>query len=345
MDELERYLDRVCRGIRGPRSLREHIRRELKEHLLDAIAGHRAQGLSDEQALHRALEDFGGPEEVGSDLEEQYGHRLMAVVIDKAIAWREKTMKAKWLWTTWAHVALAVVIVLEVAIVALGLVKVLPAYESSRYHGIFDVDNENTAAALTRIDVFLEDQVAAGNFLVQYWYVWALLATAAWATFEWRVQSENKSLMRLSAMGMIALGAALWAALIASALVLAYAVAVPYLYVQAPEPVVREQLARVEQSFPQLEKSLADADWKASRQHLDAVWHAVDTLGDMGGAAPALVALDQQAKIDEARAELKAAKRSLNEARNAIIQEDAARAAAALAEFRQAYGHVPHTGQ
>ena len=38
MDQLERYLDQVCRGIGGPRSLRQHIRQELREHLLDAAA-------------------------------------------------------------------------------------------------------------------------------------------------------------------------------------------------------------------------------------------------------------------------------------------------------------------
>src|SRR5208337_5176001 len=64
MDKLEHYLDRVCRGIGGPKSLRQHVRQELREHLLDAVAEHRAAGLSEEEALTRALEDFGGPEQL-----------------------------------------------------------------------------------------------------------------------------------------------------------------------------------------------------------------------------------------------------------------------------------------
>ena len=40
MDKLEQYLDQVCRGIAGPRSLRQHVRQELREHLLDAAAAH-----------------------------------------------------------------------------------------------------------------------------------------------------------------------------------------------------------------------------------------------------------------------------------------------------------------
>ena len=40
MDKLEHYLDQVCRSIGGPRSLRQHVRQELREHLLDAAAEH-----------------------------------------------------------------------------------------------------------------------------------------------------------------------------------------------------------------------------------------------------------------------------------------------------------------
>src|SRR5205807_3314788 len=104
----------VCRGIGGPRSLRQHLRQELREHLQDAAAEHKAAGLSEEAALARALEDFGGPEQVRSELEATHGHRMMAVVIDKAMQWKERTMKAKWLWTSWANLSLAVVIALEV---------------------------------------------------------------------------------------------------------------------------------------------------------------------------------------------------------------------------------------
>src|SRR5207253_9735339 len=114
MDKLEQYLDQVCRSIAGPRSLRQHIRQELREHLLDAAAEHKAAGMPDAGALDRALEDFGGPEEVRSELEATHGHRLMTVVIDKALQWKEKTMRAKWLCTTWAHLALVVVIALAV---------------------------------------------------------------------------------------------------------------------------------------------------------------------------------------------------------------------------------------
>ena len=92
MDKLEQYLDQVCRGIAGPRSLRQHVRQELREHLLDAAAAHKAAGMSEEAALARALEDFGGPEQVRAELEATHGHRLLGVVLDKAMQWQERTM-------------------------------------------------------------------------------------------------------------------------------------------------------------------------------------------------------------------------------------------------------------
>ncbi|HZU38198.1 MAG TPA: permease prefix domain 1-containing protein, partial [Gemmataceae bacterium] len=85
MGKLEHYLDQVCHGMGGPRSLRQHVRQELREHLLDAAAEHRAAGLSDEEALDRALADFGGPQELRSELEATHGYRLLPVVIDKAL--------------------------------------------------------------------------------------------------------------------------------------------------------------------------------------------------------------------------------------------------------------------
>src|SRR5579872_6080605 len=103
MDKLEQYLDQVCRSMGGPKALRQHVRQELREHLLDAAGQHQAAGLSEAEALDRAIADFGGPDEVRAGLEETHGHRLLPVLIDKAMSWKERTMRAKWLWMTWAH--------------------------------------------------------------------------------------------------------------------------------------------------------------------------------------------------------------------------------------------------
>jgi hypothetical protein len=77
MDKLERYLNDVCRTIGGPVEMREHVWQELREHLLDAVAQHKAAGMSEADAIATALEEFGKPEEVRSDLEATHGQRMV----------------------------------------------------------------------------------------------------------------------------------------------------------------------------------------------------------------------------------------------------------------------------
>src|SRR5919204_16295 len=81
------------------------------------------------EALERALADFGGPEEVRAGLEEAHGHRLLPVVIDKAMQWKERAMRAKWLWASWAHLALAGVIALEVMWLTFAEIFLVPKFQ------------------------------------------------------------------------------------------------------------------------------------------------------------------------------------------------------------------------
>ena len=70
MDNLEHYLDQVCRSVGGSKALRQHIRQDLREHLRDA--GGRASGgriSSEDDARLVLLADFGGPEQVRSELD------------------------------------------------------------------------------------------------------------------------------------------------------------------------------------------------------------------------------------------------------------------------------------
>ena len=96
MDRVEQYLDQVCRSG-WPAVVAAAHARKLREHLLDAVAEHKATG-PEEAALERGAADFGGPEQVRSELRRRTTAPL-PVVIDKAMQWKEKTMRAKWLWT------------------------------------------------------------------------------------------------------------------------------------------------------------------------------------------------------------------------------------------------------
>src|SRR5207302_3385040 len=194
---LEHYLDQVCRGIGGPRALRQHVRQELREHLRDAAAEYKAAGLSEEAALDRALEDFGGPEEVRLGLEATHGHRLLPVVIDKAMQWKEMTMRAKWLWSTWAYLAAAGLVLLELFFIAFTVIYFVPKMQKIKRDGIFDLNTATRdSPVISWMFSFLNGvQTAWQNFL---WWVIAL--AMAWGLFEWRVRSENKPLMRHAAL-------------------------------------------------------------------------------------------------------------------------------------------------
>ena len=91
MDKLEKYLDQVCRSIGGPVEMRQHVRQELREHLLDAVAQHKAAGLAEDAAIQKAIEEFGQPDEVRSDLEAAHGQR-MTWILDKAMQWKERVV-------------------------------------------------------------------------------------------------------------------------------------------------------------------------------------------------------------------------------------------------------------
>jgi hypothetical protein len=196
MDRLEQYLDQVCRGVGGPRALRHHLRQELREHLLDAAARYKDNGLPEDRALGQALIDFGQPDEVRSGLEEAHGHRLLGVVLDKALDWKEKTMRAKWLWSTWVHVALAVTIGLEILFLVLAEVFITPKVKKIMMDTGFNWQGVQWAPSFFGWMDWVSHNVT-----------WALLLTVvAWALFEWRVRSENKPLMRLSAFLTAAVG-------------------------------------------------------------------------------------------------------------------------------------------
>src|SRR5262245_26975669 len=182
MDPLEPFLDRVCRGVGGPRELRQHLRQELREHLLDAAAEHRAAGLSETDALARAIADFGGPDEVRTELEATYGHRLWPVLLDKAMQWKEKTMRAKWLWTTWATLAVLGVVIWDVLFIGYTVRFHLPKLQKLTAEGWLRFD-DRSEPSVSWMYSFMDS--VRGAWDVVFWLLLGL--GAGWGYFEWRV--------------------------------------------------------------------------------------------------------------------------------------------------------------
>jgi hypothetical protein len=334
MDKLERYLDQVCRGIAGPRSLRLHIRRELREHLLDAAAERQAGGLPPDEALARAIEDFGGPEQVRAELEATHGHRLMAVVIDKAMQWKENTMKAKWLWSTWAHLALAFIIAIECAFLAATFVFIAPKFKQMWQEGWINMEGYGplTSSALTLFgwaDWVREDG----------WWL-SIPAVIIWALFEWRSRGEQKPFIRLAAMGSAALllmAGVIWTF---TAITLPMVISIPNLAMLRPNQVVADKSATIDRSVAAAEQAMATKDWPTIEDNLVDASHAARTLAQMGSAAPTILSMHEQAKVDALRAQLTAASLALRSAELASRAKDSARLESAMKEFHEAYGQA-----
>jgi hypothetical protein len=334
MDRLDHYLDQVCRSIGGPKSLRQHVRQELREHLLDAAAEYRAAGLSEGEAMERAVEDFGGPEEVRSGLEEAHGHRLWPVVIDRAMQWKERTMRAKWLWTTWAHLTLAGVVVLEVLWLTFANVFLVPRFQLLMRVGVIDpaLLQEH---GLTWMASFLGGLSRVGGFAT--WLL--LLAAAAVGLFEWRVRSENKSFIRLSAWGTAAAALMVPAVLTAASLVIPYQLAAPATG-KIARPFAVQQIAGIDTSAAALDQALAKKDWESVQEQAHQAEQAVNRLANAAPALGSLTSRYEPPTLEELRGTLRAATEYLEEARRAAREKDAGRVEEAVRKFREAYGPV-----
>jgi hypothetical protein len=339
MDKLEHYLDQVCRSVGGPRSLRQHIRQELREHLRDAMAEHKAAGLSEEQALDRALGEFGKPEDVRSELEATHGHRLMAVVIDKAMQWKETTMRAKWLWASWAHLALALVIVLELLFITFTVVFIIPKFQMLLREGLLDPEILNKEGVSWMPWFLVTLKAVAGRYTT-----WLLLGAAvAWGLFEWRVQSENKPLIRLSMLGTTAAALIVVVALTAGALVVSFCLSMPETG-RLARPFALDQISRIDASMRALAQAKAKKDWEAMQDQAERASRAIAALATAAPAVPALakrsepstVAKEQEA-IDEMRANVKTASEDLAVAQHAIRDKDTGALETALRKFHQSY--------
>ena len=64
MNDIDRYLDQACQRVSGPATLRQHLRKELGEHLDEAVEDLIATGLSREEAAKQAIAGLGEPETI-----------------------------------------------------------------------------------------------------------------------------------------------------------------------------------------------------------------------------------------------------------------------------------------
>lgn len=333
MEKLERYLDQVCQSIGGPIEMRQHVRQELREHLLDAVAQHKAAGLSEADAVTKALEEFGNPEDVRTELEATHGKR-MTWIIDKAMQWKERTMKAKWLWMTWAHLGVGLVVAMQVLFITFNVVFIIPKFQKLMADGIIDPAVLDDQELAWMVNYLLTLREVFGKFAT-FMLVGAIVAVGL---FEWRVKSEHKPFIRLSALGSLAVILMVLIALMAGSLVILFCIGVPAVN-RISRPFALEQVAIVEKSLTALDDAAAKKDWKAMQEPADQTVKALNLLL-AGPVLPSLSARYEAPSANELRGHVKVATTHLQAARDAIAAEDQVRLRTALAELRKSFDPV-----
>jgi len=291
MNEIEKYLDNVCRTLGGSHELREHIREELREHLEEAIETHIAKGISRDEATRKAIEEFGQSEDVGKGLESVYGHRMMALVIDKAMEWKERNMKTGWKWSFVATVALFGVIAAEVALVLCMVVFVFPKIQDT-YESILGMDAPGYYVATLHVVRFL--------FRGASWGILGLFI-AAWALFEWRNKSENKPVIRLGAGAVIALAVTIATWWVAFATIVPLAQTSGFIMRQDLRPTAAAATKNAAIAFADLRSSVAAKDWNAATRALGHLNRAINPLRQRPAAAATLVAMRRPQDIERAQ--------------------------------------------
>jgi hypothetical protein len=256
------------------------------------------------------------------------------VLIDKAMQWKERTMKAKWLWMSWAYLALAVVLTLEVLLIWFIVMYIIPKFEKLTRDGMIDIVELEEQGVLWMVNFLHNLSYFGGHYTT--WLVLGVIA--AIVLFEWRVQSENKSFMRLSALGTAAAGLMVVIVLMAGSLVIPFVLAMPAMGKMA-RPWAVEQTATVDASIRALEQAQAKKDWPAMQEQASQAANALTRLS-AGPAVTSLVKGNEPKRVAELREQVWAARDALTPVQQAIREQDAGRLDAALKEFRKAYGPV-----
>lgn len=333
MEKLERYLDQVCRSLGGPRAMRQHVRQELREHLLDAVAELKLAGASENEALDRALEEFGKPDDVRTELEAAHGYRMMAVAIDKAMQWKEMTMKAKWLWTSWAYLAIGLVIALEVFFIAFAVILIVPKYQRLMSDGLIDpaIIRESGVSWMHDFLMWLRHSVGDNA-------TWILLLSAvAWGLFEWRVRSENKSAMRFAALGTVAVALMSVVLLTGGSLVISFCLGAPASG-KVAESLALEQVSQIGQAATSLDQATRKDtwDWEAMPQPAERISQAIDKLLIAPSVLLALSNRSGSPSEGELQELVRSARDNLGKMQRAIRDRDANEYNSAMRQFHRA---------
>ncbi len=202
MDDIEQFLNRTTRGIGGPASLQKHLKEELREHLDETIQEYVSNGMAEEEARQKTLQEFGGPEQIREEFEAVYGRRLTSLLIGKAMDWRERTMKMEWKWNFLSQMFFDLLIGAQILFIYLVALFILPGTERLRVEVL-----SKTGRISGEIGIPSIETIYRLAFLgVHQWFVPFLLAGVAIALFEWKYRRDNKTQVRLAISSIVSFG-------------------------------------------------------------------------------------------------------------------------------------------
>jgi hypothetical protein len=229
-----------------------------------------AAGMSEEDATRRAIDEFGGPELVRHGMEDIYGRRMITLLIEKAMEWKERAMKTNWNWGFAAQMALASVLVLEVMFIGFMFFMLVPMIQQ-----IY-----NDLGAVLPVPLII--LIHYFDALQRNWFIY-LLPIAGWIAFEWKYRGEHKALIRLTVGGFVSLG--LLALLCFASTILYLATVSTFQKSQRIENIVAAKVAHVRHAYDDLERQIQNEDWARSDHAAQEVARAVQKLRESGVSA------------------------------------------------------------
>jgi hypothetical protein len=243
-------------------------------------------------------------------------------------------LKSDRLATNWAHSALGVMIVAEVAFIILGMRFIAPACK--RVLTYVGTDTQTFYAFAPGATDFLG--VLHSLAYQTAWWVTAFAIVAA--LFEWSVKTENKQRLRLALLTSMALMLFFATILFAVLLVVPTAKAADRLNARDPVPEVDARIATLDRLLPRLEQALLQNDLPAADDLAHTAMGAANDLENTGAAAATLLTSTRPANVEALRAELNSMAAAMREVWIAARRRHPEQIPAPMQKFREAYGQV-----
>jgi len=310
MNDIDRYLDQACRSVSGSVALRKHLRDELKEHLEEAIKELVAGGISEEEAAKKVIEDFGEPEMVREGLQSVYGHSVTSFFIDKAMEWKERTMRSKWTWNSAIYIGLVLIIALAVSSIVFEFIWILPSIQRSYVEVDMDMPE------------YLIQSFRFANHIVNWWWIWLIVIVGGMGLFERKCGSENKSLIRTTMGVMASLVTVAFAFFLTAAIMINFTMMPRMRDESRSESAIITRVTEAHESYKQLTKAIRDKDWTVAGKSANELENAYQVLSDWDTMATVLASENQWDTIQDIRHSITEISELSDKLRDAIWQHD-----------------------